>query len=134
MDFDGFGNESPTGHESYGPARFVDQWYKNLKKYVLTCGAGTFHYYWHIYSFMNWGEPWYNALRESQVNYRIENQRYFDRNLMPGMLGWFTLNPEFRPEEVEWIQARSAAFNAGYLLRVDANIEKNGYKDQLFEI
>jgi len=82
---------------------------------------------------MNWGEPWYNALRESQVNYRIENQRYFDRNLMPGMIGWFTLNPEFRPEEVEWIQARSAAFNAGYLLRVDENIEKNGYKDQLFE-
>jgi hypothetical protein len=82
---------------------------------------------------MNWGEPWYNALRESQVNYRIENQRYFDRNLMPGMLGWFTLNAEFRPEEVEWFQARSAAFNAGYLLRVDESIERNGYRDQLFE-
>jgi hypothetical protein len=34
---------------------------------------------------------------------------------------------------VEWIQARSAAFNAGYLLRVDESIEKNGFKDQLFE-
>ncbi|SDS33937.1 hypothetical protein SAMN05216490_0976 [Mucilaginibacter mallensis] len=133
MDFDGFGGVSPTGHESYGSARFIDLWYKNLDRYPLTCGASTFHYYWHIYAFMNWGEPWYNALRESQVNYRIENQRYFDRNLMPGMLGWFTLSPEFRPEEVEWIQARSAAFNAGYLLRVDENIEKNGYKEQLFE-
>jgi hypothetical protein len=134
MDFDGFGGESPTGHGTYGAARFIDTWYKNLDRYRLTCGAGTFHYYWHIYAFMNWGEPWYNALRESQVNYRIENQRYFERNLMPGMLGWFTLNPEFRPEEVEWIQARSAAFNAGYLLRVDETIEKNGYKDQLFEV
>ena len=133
MDFDGFGGESPTGHGTYGAARFIDTWYKNLDRYRLTCGAGTFHYYWHIYAFMNWGEPWYNALRESQVNYRIENQRYFERNLMPGMLGWFTLNPEFRPEEVEWIQARSAAFNAGYLLRVDESIEKNGYRDQLFE-
>ncbi len=133
MDFDGFGGESPTGHGTYGAARFIDTWYKNLDRYRLTCGAGTFHYYWHIYAFMNWGEPWYNALRESQVNYRIENQRYFERNLMPGMLGWFTLNPEFRPEEVEWIQARSAAFNAGYLLRVDENIEKSGYRDQLFE-
>ena len=133
MDFDGYGGESPTGHGTYGAARFIDTWYKNLDRYRLTCGAGTFHYYWHIYAFMNWGEPWYNALRESQVNYRIENQRYFERNLMPGMLGWFTLNPEFRPEEVEWIQARSAAFNAGYLLRVDESIEKNGYKDQLFE-
>jgi hypothetical protein len=133
MDFDGFNGSSPTGHGSYGSARFIDLWYKNLDKYVLTSGAGPFHYYWHIYSFMNWGEPWYSALRESQVNYRIENQRYFDRNLMPGMLGWFTLNPEFRPEEVEWIQARSAAFNAGYLLRVNESIETNGYKDQLFE-
>lgn len=133
MDFDGFGGESPTGHGTYGAARFIDTWYKNIDRYRLTCGAGTFHYYWHIYAFMNWGEPWYNALRESQVNYRIENQRYFDRNLMPGMLGWFTLNPEFRPEEVEWIQARSAGYNAGYLLRVDETIEKNGYKDQLFE-
>ncbi|NWJ49461.1 MAG: hypothetical protein HXX14_01220 [Bacteroidetes bacterium] len=133
MDFDGYGGGSPTGHENYGAGRFIEMWYKSLDRYRLTCGAGTFHYYWHIYAFMNWGEPWYNSLRESQVNYRIENQRYFDRNLMPGMLGWFTLNPEFRPEEVEWIQARSAAFNAGYLLRVDESIEKNGYKDQLFE-
>lgn len=133
MDFDGFGGGSPTGQGCYGAARFIDLWYKNLDRYRLTCGAGTFHYYWHIYAFMNWGEPWYNALRESQVNYRIENQRYFDRNLMPGMLGWFTLNPEFRPEEVEWIQARSAGFNAGYLLRVDESVEKNGFKDQLFE-
>lgn len=134
MDFDGFGGESPTGHGSYGAARFIDLWYKNLNRYRITCGAGTFHYYWHIYSFMNWGEPWYNALRESQVNYRIENQCYFDRNLMPGMLGWFTLNPNYRPEEVEWIQARSAAFNAGYLLRIDEGIEKNGFKNQLFEL
>ena len=133
MDFDGFGGGSPTGHGSYGAARFVDLWYKNIDRYRITCGAGTFHYYWHIYAFMNWGEPWYNALRESQVNYRIENQRYFERNLMPGMLGWFTLNNDYRQEEVEWIQARSIAFNAGYLLRVDESIEKNGFKNHLFE-
>ncbi len=132
MDFDGFGGESPTGEGTYGAAKFVDLWYKSLDKYVLTCGAGTFHYYWHIYSFMNWGEPWYNSLRQSQVNYRIENQRYFTRNYMPHMLGWFSLGVDYRPEEIEWIQARSAAFNAGYLLRVDENIEKNGFKDEIF--
>ncbi|MBN2814385.1 MAG: hypothetical protein JXQ80_09925 [Bacteroidales bacterium] len=135
MDFDGYphGASSPTGHDHYAGGLFIETWYKNLDRYRLTCGAGTFHYYWHIYSFMNWGEPWYDALRESQVNYRVENQRYFDRNLMPGMLGWFTLNPEFRPEEVEWIQARSAGFDAGYLLRVDESIEKSGFRDELFE-
>lgn len=136
MDFDGYPHAaaSPTGHEQYAAGLFIEEWYKNLDRYRLTCGAGTFHYYWHIYSFMNWGEPWYSALRESQVNYRIENQRYFDRNLMPGMLGWFVLHPEFRPEEVEWIQARSAGFDAGYLLRIDERIEASGYRDQLFEL
>jgi len=134
MDFDGFGGGSPTGQGSYGAAKFIDLWYKSLDHYVLTCGAGTFHYYWHIYSFMNWGEPWYNSLRESQVNYRIENQRYFERNLMPHMLGWFSLQTDYRPEEVEWIQARSAAFNAGYLLRIDDHIDQNGFKDQLFSL
>jgi len=134
MDFDGFGGESPTGHGTYGAARFVDTWYRNLDKYVLTCGAGTFHYYWHIYSFMNWGEPWYNALRQSQVNYRIENQRYFKRNYMPHMLGWFSCGTDYRPEEIEWIQARSAAFDAGYLLRMDESIETNGFKEELFSL
>jgi hypothetical protein len=133
MDFDGFGGASPTGHGTYGDARFIDIWYKHLDRYRLTCGAGTTHYYWHIYALMNWGEPWYSALRESQVNYRMENQRYFERNLMPGMLGWFTLGTDFRPEEIEWIQARSAAFNAGYLLGIDERIEKNGFKAQLFD-
>jgi len=130
MDFDGMAGQNGI----YGDVHFFDLWYKNLDRYRMTCGSGTWHYYWHFYSYMNWGEPWYKALRESQVNYRIENQRYFERNLMPGMLGWFTLNPEFRSEEVEWIQARSAGFNAGYLLRVDHSIEKNGFKDQLFEV
>ncbi len=133
MDFDGYGGGSPTGHGCFGASRFAERWYENLDKYVITCGAGTFHYYWHIYSFMNWGEPWYDNLRESQVNYRLENQRYFERNLMPGMLGWFKLEPTYRPEDIEWIQARSAAFNAGYLLRVDESIEHNGFKSRLFE-
>ncbi len=134
MDFDGYGGGSPDGQGCYATARFIDRWYKRLDRYRLTCGAGTFHYYWHIYTFMNWGEPWYNALRESQVNYRIENQRYFERNLMPGMLGWFSVGADFRPEEMEWIQARSAAFDAGYLLRVDESIEKSGFEEQLYEV
>lgn len=132
MDFDGFEALDATGHGTFAENKFIDLWYKNLDRYRLTCGSNTSHYYWHIYSYMNWGEPWYSALRKSQVNYRIENQRYFERNLMPGMLGWFKLETEYRPEEIEWIQARSAAFNAGYLLRVDETIETNGFKNELF--
>ncbi len=133
MDFDGFEGLEATGHGAYGENRFINLWYKNLDRDRLVCGSTTAHYYWHIYSYMNWGEPWYSGLRQSQINYRIENQRYFERNYMPGMLGWFKLEGTYRPEEVEWIQARSAAFDAGYLLRVDESIEKSGFKEQFFE-
>ncbi len=134
MDFDGYYGGSPTGHGCLGASMFLKQWYDGLAdKGVISCGSSTFHYWWHIYTFMNWGEPWYSNLRQSQVNYRLENQRYFERNLMPGMLGWFKLEQTYRPEDIEWIQARSAAFNAGYLLRVDESIEQNGFKSRLFE-
>ncbi|HRQ51312.1 MAG TPA: hypothetical protein PLR74_12290, partial [Agriterribacter sp.] len=132
MDFDGFEGLEATGHGAYGENKFIDLWYKNIDRYRLVCGSTTAHYYWHIYAFMNWGEPWYSGLRQSQIKYRIENQRYYERNYMPGMLGWFKLEGTYRPEEVEWIQARSAAFNAGYLLRVDESIEKSGFKEQFF--
>ncbi|WP_138476790.1 hypothetical protein [Dyadobacter bucti] len=133
MDFDGFEGLEATGHGTYGENKFIDLWNKNLDRSRLVCGSNTGHYFWHIYSYMNWGEPWYSGLRQSQINYRIENQRYFERNYMPGMLGWFKLEGEYRPEEIEWIQARSAAFNAGYLLRVDETVEKSGFKADFFE-
>lgn len=133
MDFDGFGGGSPTGHGSYGSAKFIETYSKHLEKYPINCGSSTFHYYWHFYMRMNWGEPWYDNLRESQVNYRMENQRYFKRNLMPGMLGWFAFNSSYRPEDIEWIQARSVGFDAGYLLRVDfKSVEANGFKEAHF--
>ena len=133
MDFDGFEGLEATGHGAFGENKFIDLWHKNLNRDRLVCGSNTGHYFWHIYTYMNWGEPWYSGLRQSQINYRIENQRYFERNYMPGMLGWFKLESEYRPEEIEWIQARSAAFNAGYLLRVDESIEKSGFKEAFFE-
>lgn len=133
MDFDGFGGGSQSGHGAYGSAKFIESYAKQLDKYPINCGSSTFHYYWHFWMRMNWGEPWYDDLRESQVNYRMENQRYFKRNFMPGMLGWFSFNSSYRPEDIEWIQARSAGFDAGYLLRVDAkNVEENGFKDAHF--
>jgi hypothetical protein len=63
---------------------------------------------------MNWGEPWYAGFRESQTEYRMKNQAYFRRNYMPGMLGWFRMTPETSVEDMEWMLARSAAYDAGY--------------------
>ena len=65
---------------------------------------------------MNWGEPWYAGFRESQTLYRFKNQLYFERNLMPHMLGWFALRPDTSIEDAEWLLARAAGYDAGFAL------------------
>jgi len=83
---------------------------------------------------MNWGEPWYAGFRESQTEYRLKNQEYFQRNLMPAMLGWFSMRTNTSIEDVEWMLARSAAFDAGYdfVVREEA-LQANGQVDQIFQ-
>ena len=71
---------------------------------------------------MNWGEPWYAGFRESQTQYRLLNQSYYRRNLMPSMLGWFRMTPEISMEDIEWLLARAAGFDAGFALVTSPDI------------
>jgi len=83
---------------------------------------------------MNWGEPWYAGFRESQTEYRLKNQAYFRRNLMPGMLGWFQMRPGTTLADVEWMLARSAAFDAGYSFVTSyETLETNGNTDAILD-
>ncbi|MEN8226433.1 MAG: hypothetical protein ABFS05_13845, partial [Bacteroidota bacterium] len=72
------------------------------------------------------------GFRESQAEYRLKNQKYFDRNYIPNMLGWFLMKPETSIEDINWLLARSAAFDAGYafVTSYDA-LENNGYTDKI---
>jgi hypothetical protein len=84
---------------------------------------------------MNWGEPWYAGFRESQTEYRLKNQAYFRRNMMPGMLGWFRMVPETSVEDIEWMLARSAAFDAGYALVTSFEaLEENGRSQEILDL
>ncbi len=118
ISFDGLEGNRSTGMGNYGEILFTTTWFNNLsddiKQHYIADASRTSHYFWHIYTRMNWGEPWYAGFRESQTDYRMKNQKYFKRNLMPGMLGWFSLNPGTSVEDIEWMLARSAAFDAGY--------------------
>jgi len=54
---------------------------------------------------------------------------------MPGMLGWFKMTPETSIEDIEWLLARSAAFDAGYAFVAEyESIEKNGNTDKILEL
>jgi hypothetical protein len=102
---------------------------------MITDASRTTHYFWHIYSRMNWGEPWYAGFRESQTEYRLKNQEYFQRNLMPGMLGWFSMRNNTPVEDIEWMLARSAAFNAGYaFVSGDRPFKTNGQTDEILRL
>jgi hypothetical protein len=136
ISFDGVEGNRSTGMGNYGEILFTKAWYDGLsddiKSHYIADASRTTHYFWHIYTRMNWGEPWYAGFRESQTEYRLKNQAYFQRNYMPGMLGWFSMRPTTSIEDIEWMLARSAAFNAGYafVTNFDA-LEKNGYTDQI---
>jgi hypothetical protein len=64
----------------------------------------------------------------------MKNQPYFRRNLMPGMLGWFRMTKETTIEDVEWMLARSAAFDAGYAFVTGyEELEGNGFTDRILD-
>ena len=139
ISFDGLEGNRSTGLGTYGESLMPYTWYNalsdELKNHLIIDASRTTHFFWHIYTRMNWGEPWYAGFRESQTEYRFNNQGYFKRNFMPGMLGWFKLTPETSIEDIEWMLARSAGYDAGYALVAEMeSIEKNGNSDKIIAL
>ena len=138
ISFDGLEGNWSTGMGQYGRQRFTQIWYDNLKPElqgrVITDASNPGHYFWHLFTRMNWGEPWYAGFRESQTQLRLLNQLYFKRNLIPAMLGWFKMTAETSPEDVDWLLARSAGFDAGFALvtSLDA-VKQNGFSQRILD-
>ena len=120
ISLDGLEGAWSTGYGQYGRTLFTKAWYDalspELRGQVINDASNPGHFNWHIYTRMNWGEPWYAGFRESQTLYRFKNQVYFERNFMPHMLGWFALRPDTSIEDAEWLLARAAGFDAGFAL------------------
>ena len=139
ISFDGLEGNRSTGMGNYGEILFTSTWYNALKpeirSHFIADASRTSHYFWHIYTRMNWGEPWYAGFRESQTEYRLKNQAYFKRNLMPAMLGWFSMKPDTSVEDIEWMLARSAGFDAGYGFVTNFEVlEKNGLAENILQL
>ncbi|MGQ7871017.1 hypothetical protein [Sunxiuqinia sp. sy24] len=138
VSFDGLEGNWSTGMGQYGRLRFAKEWYDNLNPdlqgKVIMDASNPGHYFWHMYTRMNWGEPWYAGFRESQTQYRLMNQDFYRRNLMPCMLGWFSMSEQISLEDVEWLLARAAGFDAGFALTTSERIvATNGLGNQLLE-
>lgn len=138
ISFDGLEGNWASGMGQYSRQLFVQTWYEHLKPELkgetINDASNPGHYFWHIFTRMNWGEPWYAGFRESQTQYRLMNQDYFDRNLMPNMLGWFSLSAETSLMDVEWLLARAAGFDAGFALSTSYEaLEANGHSERILE-
>jgi hypothetical protein len=119
ISLDGLEGAWSTGMGQYGRTLFSQTWYNALNPELrgsINDASNPGHFNWHSNTRMNWGEPWYAGFRESQTLYRFKNQLHYERNLMPRMLGWFALRPETSREDVEWLLARAAGFDAGFAL------------------
>ena len=138
ISFDGLEGNWSTGMGQYGRTLFVTTWYNHLgddlRGKVINDASNPGHYFWHIYTRMNWGEPWYAGFRESQTEYRLKNQDYFRRNLMPCMLGWFNMTNQTSLEDAEWLLARAAGFDAGFALNTSLRVvQDNGLSDAILQ-
>jgi hypothetical protein len=135
MDFDGHEGCLASGQGNYAINLFADDFYKNLNHNVLNGTSNSKTYYWHINTYCNWGEPWYGGFKESMQEYRISNQGLFDRNLMPHMLGWYLLTKTTTIGEMEWMLARSAAYDAGFAMVTDIkSVEENPVGLELLDL
>jgi hypothetical protein len=126
MDFDGHEGTNYLGRGEYGHDHFVEAFLAQVDHLVVNGSSNMDHFYWHMNSYINWGEPWYASFRESQAEYRFRHQPFFERNYLPHMLGWFLMTPDTRLEDVEWMLARAAGYRAGYAFVADPeSLERN---------
>ena len=135
MDFDGHEGCMSSGEGDYGMQAFAEKVIKETNHTLVNGTSRSSHYYWHICHYWNWGEPWYGGFRESQGDYRLENQPFLERNYMPNMLGWFLLSSTTTVEDIEWMMARAAGYNAGFALVARyKSLQKNPDTNQLLAL
>jgi len=135
MDFDGHEGCMSSGEGDYAMQAFAEKVFRDTKPTLVNGTSRSSHYYWHICHYWNWGEPWYGGFRESQGDYRLENQPFLERNYMPNMLGWFLLSATTTVEDIEWMMARAAGYHAGFaLVASQKSLQKNPNTNQLLDL
>jgi len=119
---DGLEGNWSTGMGQYGCSLFTKTWWDEMRPEVreafINDASMPHHFTWHIATRYNWGEPWYAGFRDRQTMLRMKNQMLYARNLIPPMLGWFSIRKETTLEDAEWLGARSAGFGAGFALAI----------------
>ncbi|MBQ1955508.1 MAG: hypothetical protein II350_07180 [Clostridia bacterium] len=132
MSFDGLEGCYYSGVGELGPAEFVRRVFESTGN-ELVCDASILsHYLWHAFAYCNWGEPWYDDLRRGGMHaLRASHIPYFRRNLIPAMMGWYSIFDNrgryeaTSPENVEFMLSRMVAFDAGIAFFADGSAPRS---------
>jgi len=131
------GNES-YGWGDYGLTLFSQAWYNAMtpesRKWgpMLEASRPT-HFNWHTITHYGWGEMWSPGqdFRTWHTDYRYMRQFGYRRNLLPNMLGFYYMGMEDSLEDIEWLMARAAGFDAGLLMALP--IEEHPQMDPIVD-
>ncbi|WP_202875541.1 Ig domain-containing protein [Kribbella speibonae] len=111
ISFDGLESASQSGWGSYGVARMVNGFYRDLGPAAadgfVSEASRISSNTWSVQTRMSWGEP--NITSLDQV---IRNNRFYRANFLPGMMGQTNLTPA-RKDAIVGALAVAASWNAG---------------------
>ncbi len=141
MSFDGLEGCLYTGRGEYACSKYTDDCYKIFGDSVLCDASMPSHYRWHIHSYFNWGEPYYDYPdRGGMPAYRAGNQEFFERNFMPRMLGQYKIMLAYDRfeatslENFEHTLSSTVAWDAGFGLdTAESVLLKHGLTDELLD-
>ncbi len=129
VSMDGLEGNFSAGLGDYGRTLFAKAWYDGIapekRGRVIADASNSGHYLWHLHWYYNWGEPWYAGFRDSQTEQRFKNQAFYTRNMLPHMMGWFSLSAKTTVADIEWMLARCAGYDAGFALSTNAAFVAN---------
>lgn len=110
-----------TGHGSYSKHVFLDAIYQETRAPgFLYTSSNLSNWTWHTLSYISWGEyDCHKGFRGGMLDYRLWRMTQLRSNLMPRRLGQHYPDRHTTVEDIEWLMALAAGWEAGVELHVE---------------
>ena len=125
-----------TGHGAYSQNVFLDAIYRETNEagFIYT-GSCLGNWSWHALSYISWGEyDCHKGFRGGMLDYRLWRMIQLRRNLMPRRIGQHYPDKHTTVEDIEWLMALAAGWDAGVELHVTIDdFNQNPDRDRIVE-
>lgn len=109
------GSEWLQGDHSYYNARLHMAYLERFNKKDIICQGSSYSpYSWHLISRMASADGFRDI--KLYLDKRTPGFRSGNANLMPLDIGWYAINPNIRPDDIEYVCSRSLAFDSSISL------------------